>query len=164
MATVTFSPAVGGDGSTVTDDSNATTGLANSGHRTRFVPALSQVVAVASNTVTKATEAAASASAAATSAASAVSAPGSNATSATSTLVATGSKVFTTQSGKSFVVGSFVVVASAATPTTHMFGAITAYSGTSLTVSVSQISGSGTLADWVISLSGPVDDSAFERD
>lgn len=47
MASVTFSPSVGGDGSTVTDDANATTGLANGGHRTRFVPALAQVVAVA---------------------------------------------------------------------------------------------------------------------
>lgn len=64
MATVTFSAGVGGDGSTVTDDSDPTTGLADGGHRTRFVPALAQVVAVAANTVTKATEAAASAVAA----------------------------------------------------------------------------------------------------
>lgn len=58
---VTFPPSVGGSGLTVTDDSNPTTGLANGGHRVRFVPALSQVVAVAGNTVTKAAEAAASA-------------------------------------------------------------------------------------------------------
>ena len=44
---VTFSAGVGGDGSTVTDDDNASTGLAAGGHRTRFVPALSQLVAVA---------------------------------------------------------------------------------------------------------------------
>lgn len=54
MSSVTFSPSVGGDGSTVTDDSNATTGLDGGGHRTRFVPALAQVVAVAAHTVTKA--------------------------------------------------------------------------------------------------------------
>lgn len=65
---VTFLESVGGDGSTVTDGANPTTGLANGGHRRLFVPALSQVVAVASNTVTKATEAAASALAAADSA------------------------------------------------------------------------------------------------
>ena len=65
MSSVTFSPSVGGDGSTVTDDSNATTGLDGGGHRTRFVPALAQVVAVAANTVTKAGEASSSASAAA---------------------------------------------------------------------------------------------------
>lgn len=55
MAAVTFSVSVGGDGSTITDDANATTGLGNGGHRTRFVPALSQVVAVASQVVTTAT-------------------------------------------------------------------------------------------------------------
>ena len=53
--TVYFDPAVGGTGLTVTDDGNPTTGLDNDGHRVRFVPALSQVVAVAGNTVTKAT-------------------------------------------------------------------------------------------------------------
>ena len=47
MASVTFPPAVGGDGSTVTDDNNATTGVGNGGHRTRFVPALAQIVALA---------------------------------------------------------------------------------------------------------------------
>lgn len=51
---VTFLTSVGGDGSTVTDDRNPATGLANGGHRVRFVPALSQVVAVASNTVNQA--------------------------------------------------------------------------------------------------------------
>ena len=47
MASVTFPPEVGGSGLTVTDDANPTTGLANNGHRARFVPALAQVVAVA---------------------------------------------------------------------------------------------------------------------
>ena len=47
MASVTFTPDVGGNGLTVTDDANPTTGLANGGHRARFVPALAQVVAVA---------------------------------------------------------------------------------------------------------------------
>lgn len=65
MSSAYFDPAVGGNGTTVTDDSNVTTGLANGGHRTRFVPALAQVVAVADNTVTKATEASGSASTAA---------------------------------------------------------------------------------------------------
>lgn len=47
MSSVYFDPAVGGDGSTVTDDANPATGLANGGHRARFVPALAQIVAVA---------------------------------------------------------------------------------------------------------------------
>lgn len=61
MASVYFDPAVGGDGSTVTDDSNPATGLANGGHRSRFISALVQIVAVAANVVTKAAQAAASA-------------------------------------------------------------------------------------------------------
>lgn len=47
MAQVTFDPVVGGDGSTVSDDSSLTTGLANGGFRTRLVPAFGQIVAIA---------------------------------------------------------------------------------------------------------------------
>ena len=63
MSSVTFSASVGGNGSTVTDDSNASTGLANGGHITRFVPALAQVVAVAGVTVAAAATASATANA-----------------------------------------------------------------------------------------------------
>lgn len=59
MSSVTFPINIGGDGSTVTDDSNASTGLANGGHRTRFVPALSQIVNIASTFVANASNAAA---------------------------------------------------------------------------------------------------------
>lgn len=58
MSSVYFDPAVGGDGSTVSDDSNPTTGLANGGHRTRMVPALAQTVAVAGFVADKAADAA----------------------------------------------------------------------------------------------------------
>jgi len=68
MSSVTFSTTVGGDGSTVTDDDDATTGLRNGGWRTRFVPALSQEVAVAANAVASATAALSSKNAAAASA------------------------------------------------------------------------------------------------
>lgn len=68
---VYFDSLVGGNGSTVTDDSNALTGLDGGGHVERFVPALSQVVAVAkyvvdfaSDTYTASVNAIASASAA----------------------------------------------------------------------------------------------------
>ena len=71
MATVYFNPSVGGDGSTVTDDSHPSTGLGAGGHRTKFVPCLSNTVTVASFIVTKAGEAAASASTANTKASSA---------------------------------------------------------------------------------------------
>jgi hypothetical protein len=68
---VTFSTAIGGDGSTVTDDDNATTGLRDGGWRTRFVPCFTNQVSIANYVVTKAGEAAASQTAAATSATSA---------------------------------------------------------------------------------------------
>lgn len=49
MASVTFPPELGGDGSTITGDDNPNTGLENDGHRERFVPALKNTVAVAGN-------------------------------------------------------------------------------------------------------------------
>lgn len=56
---VTFPTALGGDGSTVTDDADPTTGLANGGHRLRFVPALSQAVIMSQTAASKAAAAAA---------------------------------------------------------------------------------------------------------
>lgn len=161
---VTFSVGVGGDGSTVDDSTSSTTGLANGGHKTRFVPALSQTVAVAANTVTQATNASSSASAASASqtaaAASAAAAANSassvaiTSTSTTSLAIAVASKTFTTQTAKQYVTGMFVVAASAADPTNYMFGQVTSYSGSTLIVNVTVIGGSGTLADWNISLAG----------
>ena len=162
MSSVTFSTTVGGDGSTVSDDSNPSTGLANGGHRTRFVPALSQMVAIAGNTVTKATEAAASATAAAASAASAVNAPGTQATSTTSLSIGTGSKSLTlAQTGKNFVVGQYVQVVSTASPANYMVGAVTAFdSGTgAMTVNVTSsanVGGSGTYTSWTVVPSSPL--------
>jgi hypothetical protein len=68
MSSVTFDVAVGGDGSTVTDDNNATTGLREGGWKTRFVPCFTQQVAIANYIVTKAGEASTSAAAASSSA------------------------------------------------------------------------------------------------
>lgn len=47
MASVTFPTEFGGDGNTYTDDANPTTGLANVGHRLRFVPCLAGAVDMA---------------------------------------------------------------------------------------------------------------------
>lgn len=166
MASVTFPPAVGGDGSTVTDDANVTTGLANGGHRARFVPALAQLVAVAANAVASAAaalasknDAAISETNAASSAASALTAPGTNATSTTSMAIGSGSKAFTlAQTGKSFVVGQWVSVTNTAAPSTQwMLGAITAFTpGTgAITVNVVQSQGSGTLTTWAVAAAAP---------
>lgn len=103
--------------------------------------------------VTAAEEAAEAAEAAAQVA---VNAPGTSGTSVTSMTVGTGTKTFTTQASKLFVVGMSVKIASTADGTIWMAGDVTAYnSGTgSMTVEVAVVQGSGTIDDWIISLSG----------
>lgn len=149
MSSVYFDPAAGGDGSTVTDDANAATGLANGGHRARFVPALAQTVAVAAAAVT-------AAGAAVAAAASAVSAPGTSATSTNNLTIALGAQSLVVQTGKLLTPGAWVVLADTAAPSTNsMTGQITSYdSGTgALEVWVSAIVGGGTHAAWTIGLS-----------
>ena len=111
----------------------------------------------ASSASTSETNAASSASAAAASATSAANAAaGWSGTSSTSVAIGTGSKSFTASSGKLWVVGVLLQIASNATPTNYMHGTVTAYnSGTgALTVNVLDVGGSGTLADWNITLAG----------
>lgn len=105
--------------------------------------------------------ASASASAASTSASTALTHANSAAASAasfvgsstTSVTVGTGSKSFTTQSGKSFSNGALLLV-SRSGGAQYMYGQVTSYSGTSLTINVTVSSGSGTYTDWIISISG----------
>jgi hypothetical protein len=101
--------------------------------------------------------AAASASSASASAAAAVLAPGTSATSATSNTIGTGSKSFTIQTGKQFVVGQFVIAARTSAPTNFMFGQVTAHDPNTgaLTINSEDSVGSGTYTDWTIALSGP---------
>jgi hypothetical protein len=140
MASVTFPVNIGGNGSTVTDDSNTSTGLANGGHRTRFVPALSQMVAVA-NTVVAIGQ-------------NAVNASTNGGTSVTSLTIGAGSRTLTTQTGKTWFIGQFVIVANSLTPANYMIGQILAYdTGTgSLQVNVTATGGSGTFSTWSISV------------
>lgn len=121
------------------------------------------------NAATSASNAATSASNAATSAASAeaskvlalqyaqtaVNAPGTSATSTTShTLNLTSPKTFQIQTGKQFGVGQFVIIAYTLAPQNYFLGQITAHDNTTgtLTVSISSFTGSGTFANWTISL------------
>ncbi len=109
----------------------------------------SEALTSAGTATTKAAEAAASAVTAAAAAAQLIG------SSTTSTAVGTGTKVFTTQSSKFFGVGTDLLITSDANPTTNfMLGRVTAYSGTSLTVDVSQSFGSGSFSDWTIRVSG----------
>lgn len=99
------------------------------------------------------------ASSAAAAALSVAASPNASGTSTSSNTISTGSKTFTTQTGKAFVVGSFVQVAVTASPAQNwMNGAVTAYdSGTGvITVEVSAITGGGTFAAWTISISAPI--------
>jgi len=102
----------------------------------------------ASTATTQASNAATSAAAAAASVAAL------SATSTSSVAIGTGAKSFTTQSGKLFVAGQYLQIASAASALNYMHGTVTSYSGTSLVMNITDIGGSGTLADWNISISG----------
>lgn len=134
---VTFPVNLGGDGSTVTDDDNATTGLGNGGHRTRFVPAMGQVVAVA-NVLTQRLASQSD-------------------TSSSSLLIGTGSKSFTTSGFYEWATGMYVLAASAANPANLMYGQVTSWTTATnvLVVNVLSVGGSGTYADWTVSLAGP---------
>ncbi len=75
-------------------------------------------------------------------------------TSITSVTIGLGSQTFTTQSDKFFDVGNWLLITSDADTTNYMHGQVTAYSGTTLTINVTNIGGSGTYADWTITVSG----------
>lgn len=94
--------------------------------------------------------------AAAASAASAAAIAGSFAgTSATSLTVGTGNKTFETQSGEQYSKGIWITAVSAADGSNFMFGQVVSYTGTSLVLNVQATGGSGTFADWNLSLAGP---------
>lgn len=100
-----------------------------------------------------------SAQAAASSAASAASAPGTSATSTTSLTVAAGAQSLTIQAGKSLAVGMSVAIARTSDAAAiRMYGTVTSYdAGTgALAVNVTNVDGSGTYADWTVSLSAAV--------
>jgi hypothetical protein len=147
MTNLTVPASLGGSGTTYSDGSGAN-GMASSngyGYNTLFFPAMAEVVTAMAAMLAAATTA--------------VNSPGTGGTSTSSVAIGTGSKAFTTQTGKSWFVGQWVIVASNAAPSTNwMVGQITAYdTGTgALTVDVKAINGSGTIASWTISLTGPV--------
>src|SRR6266446_873143 len=74
------------------------------------------------------------------------------ATSTTSLTIGTGSKTLTVQASKAFFVNQWVLIQETSNSANQMLGQITAYGGTSLTVSVTATGGSGTHADWTIVL------------
>lgn len=111
----------------------------------------------ATNAASSASAASTSATDAASSAVTAINAPGTSATSTTSLTIDNNNKTLTIQTGKSIVVGMFAMLAYTTDATKWMYGVVTAYnSGTgSLTLSNITYSGSGTYAVWTLSLSAP---------
>lgn len=73
-------------------------------------------------------------------------------TSTTSLAIGTGTKVFTTQASKLFTIGGYVIATRGTTD--YMFGQVTGYTGTTLTIDSVATSGSGTYTDWTISVAG----------
>ncbi|MGY3082381.1 hypothetical protein ACVWZZ_008789 [Bradyrhizobium sp. LM6.10] len=74
-------------------------------------------------------------------------------TSTTSLAIAVASKVFATQAGLAYTNGARVRASSAANTSNWMEGVAT-YSGTTLTIAVNKIGGSGTFADWNFNVVG----------
>ena len=76
-------------------------------------------------------------------------------TSTTSLLIANSTtKTFTTQAGLAYQVGTYMRASSAANGANFMEGLCSAYSGTSLSIAVTKIGGSGTFADWGFATAG----------
>jgi hypothetical protein len=73
--------------------------------------------------------------------------------STTSLAIGTGAKAFTTQSGLAYQAGARVRATSTADVTKWMEGVAT-YSGTTLTITVDKVSGTGTLASWSFNVAG----------
>ena len=144
MTTVTL------NGNEYSADGTGDRDMLNGGHRTWFIPALTDMLVETGAAATSASNAATSASQAQTYAAALTG------TSATSTTIGTGSKSVTASTGKQWAVGQYVYLARTSAPTTYMAGQVTAYdSGTgALTVDVVATSGSGTYSDWTISIGG----------
>lgn len=149
MTTVTL------NGNTYNDTSTPPGNMGNGGHRTNLLPMLSDSVvdlgakqaAAAtseSNAATSASNAAASETAAL---AAATALTGTSTTSLTPSLA---EKVVTTQAGKSFNAGTYVMLVSDSNAAVWMYGPVTSYAGTTLTFTPTKIGTATAKADWTI--------------
>lgn len=76
------------------------------------------------------------------------------ATSLTPETIGLGTISFTTQAGLAYRAGARVRASSTVNTSNYMEGLVTSYSGTTLTVAISLVSGSGTFSSWNLSLAG----------
>lgn len=143
------------NGNAYSDDGSQSRDMRGFGYRDWLLPMLSDTMTEAAAIGASVTAAAGSASAAAESATAAQNyAAALSGTSTTSTTIGTGSKTFTTQAGKQFAAGQWVMLVRAADVNAWMYGQITSYSGATLIVSVVATNSSGAFADWTICLAG----------
>jgi hypothetical protein len=84
------------------------------------------------------------------------------ATSTSSLLIGTGAKTFVTQAGLAYVIGSRIKATSAANSANWMQGVVSSYSGTSLAATIDLVGGSGTFADWTITIYGDKGDQGIQ--
>lgn len=132
------------------DWSDALNGVAASA-RTNAIASTEQATASAGS----AASAASSASAASASATIAANAPTTYGTTAQAVTLGAGVVNLTVETGRAFVSGQAVVIASVANPTSQrMYGIVTAYNATTgaLSISVSAFIGSGNVTGWTVTL------------
>ena len=143
------------NGNGYSDDGSQSRDMRYGGYRNWLVPMMSDVMSEVSGVGALVAAAAGSAGDASASATAAQNyAAALSGTSATSTAIGTGSKTFTTQSGKQFAAGQWVTVVRASDVNAWMYGQVTSYSGSTLIINVTLINGSGTYTDWTISIAG----------
>ena len=79
-----------------------------------------------------------------------------SATSTTSIAIGTGAQTLTIQASKQIIAGQFLQIASNANAANYMHGSVTSYDNVAgtLVMNITDIGGSGTHADWNVSISG----------
>lgn len=145
------------NGNAYSDDGSQSRDMRFGGHQTWLLPMLQDTmteVDAANNAAISADASAIAAAASATSAANYAAAL--KGTSATSLSITVASKSLTTQTGKQFAAGQYVLLVDHVTPAQWMLGSVTSYNSGSgaLVVNVEDVAGSGTIALWDILVSG----------
>ena len=131
-------------------------GLKGGGHISNFPAALTDTATVANGFSTFADLMSNYATAAAASATEAgLSSDKLSGTSTSSVTLSTGTKSFSTQTSRAWPAGTYLLISSNASPATNwMVLQVTSYSGSSLTGTAVQFSGSGSKSDWTIRPTG----------
>jgi hypothetical protein len=79
---------------------------------------------------------------------------GLSATSESELTIAAGEMVFAVEADKLFAAGQLVLAVDSGNALNWMFGSVVSYAGATLTISVAETHGAGTIASWLISVTG----------